>query len=306
MHDGALSGILSNMQGEESPIFLVGAPRSGTSLLGRIVGLSPDVAMFEETGLISLVYARMNPIKVRGLKRAGTFIPSPFDLWVRHACDRLRGIDRLRYLLRRMLEYTRIRDYDLCPGNGLRDIQNIRLDRYDEKLLDHLYHKYKSLMGHDFGSVAGVLLRDYRMLAEKDRIAEKTPMHFLYLSLIFERFPRTKVVFISRNKKDVLVSYVRTFARRHMSWRHAIRHIHRLYEQAHIVAADYRDHPGVLAVAYEDLLTDSLATVRRIYSFLEVAPPSDLDAKLQGVRQTPSRWDKLTSKQQRCIRRLTK
>jgi hypothetical protein len=203
-----------------------------------------------------------------------------------------------------MLEYTRIEDYDLNPSNGLSDIQNIRLDAEDERLLSSLYEKYRSIMASDFGAIAGILLRDFRLLAEKERIAEKTPTHFLYLPPIFRFFPDARVVFISRDAREVLASYVCTFSYRHISWRRAVRHIHGLCEQARNVAKFYADDVRVLNVVYDELLTETTTTMRRIYGFLGVAPSADLDTKLAGVQRTASHSDKLTEAHKRYIDEL--
>ena len=303
--NGQQQAVLDNALEEDSPLFLVGAPRSGTSLLGRIVGLSPTVSIFEETGLFSLVYARRNPFRACKMQRdAGIFVPNPFCTAFLHACDRLRGINRLRNLLQRMLEYTRIGEYDLNPGEGLNASQGVHLKENDANMLRLLHRKYESLMQGDFGDVVGVLLRDYRLLAGKEKIAEKTPTHFLYLPLIFSKFPGARVVFISRDRKEVIASYVDTFKNRHISWRQAVKYIHALHCRAQKVAALYSDHEHVLQLAYDDLMTSPPEAVRRIYEFLEVAPPTDLAAKLAVIGKTPSRWQKLTDTQRRRIEKI--
>jgi hypothetical protein len=299
--------VIQNRQPEHSPIFIVGVPRSGTSLLGRIVGLSPDVSIFEETGLFSLVYARRYPFRAYAhQKQRGTSTINPLGATAANLSDHLRSIDRLRNLLRRMLEYTRVRGYDLRPSNGLSDTQNIELDAGDEELIDVLYGKYQSLTGSDFGGALRVLLRDFRLLAQTPRIAEKTPTHFLYLASIFHYFPDARVVFISRDARDVLASYVGTFSHLHISWKRAARHIHRLCDKASAVAKSYGDDRRVLYVDYQELVSETLATVGRVYEFVGVSPAADTDTKLADVGKTTSQAASLPEAQKRYIEALLK
>jgi hypothetical protein len=304
-HTGRWSDVAQSREGERSPIFIVGAPRSGTSVVGRIVGLSPDISIFEETGLFSLVYARRNPFRAHALQRQmGLFADNSLGCAAANLSDRLRGIDRFRNLLRRMLAYTRVQDYDLNPSDALIDTQGVQLDVEDEELLGMLHEKYRSLMSTDFGFVIGILLRDFRVLAGRNRIAEKTPTHFLYLPPMLRLFPSAKVVFVSRGAREVLASYIGTFASRHTSWKRAARHIHRLWIHARDAAEFYAEDRRVLNVEYDDLVTGTIDTVRQIYGFLDASPPADDGRKLTDVERTPSRSQTLSEVQNRYLERL--
>jgi hypothetical protein len=300
-----VKAILQNLEPEHSPIFLVGAPRSGTSLLVRAVGLSPDVAMFEETGIFALVHVRMNPWRVAAVqRRAGAAAPWLPEVLVRFAADVARGKRRFHDLLVRMMEYTKIQAYDLQPSDGLNDTQAIVLTEDDRHLLAQLEAKYRTLMHGDFGRAVGVLLHDFRTLAGGRRIAEKTPSHFRYLPLVRHYFPDAQIIFIERDKQDVLASYVHTFAGRHRGWRRAARHIAADWDDARVVYDACVDDERLHRLQYGDLLGDPAGTLRSLYAFLDVNPPDDLANHTAQIKRTPSNWERLSISQRTYLESL--
>jgi hypothetical protein len=142
-----------------------------------------------------------------------------------------------------------------------------------------------------------VLLHDFRTLAGGTRIVEKTPSHFRYLPLIRHHFPDAQVIFIERDKQDVLASYVRTFAERHRGWRRAARHIAADWDDARAVHDACADDERVHRVKYADLVGDPAGTLRSLYAFLDVDPPDDLATHATQIRRTPSNWERLSASQ---------
>jgi hypothetical protein len=176
--------LLENSTELDNPVFVVGCPRSGTSVLARIIGLSKGIRYFGETKLIPKVYVRRIPISlaVQYWKDGEALCPI-----LKGKLHRLKelilGTDPLKEIITRMIKHTHVNDYDLSCRNGpLIDRYSIVLTATDTKLAHELYHKYRLLAKIDIDRMTRVLFKDFQLLSGCEFFLEKTPAHAFYIT----------------------------------------------------------------------------------------------------------------------------
>ena len=102
------------------------------------------------------------------------------------------------------------------------------------------------------------------------RVADKTPVNFLYLGLIALLFPGARIVHCRRDARDTCLScYFQNFVAPH-PWSTDLEDLGR-YHRAYVRMMDHwREalRPAVLEVDYEDLVADPETHSRRIIDFL--------------------------------------
>ena len=119
---------------------------------------------------------------------------------------------------------------------------------------------------------------------------EKTPAHALVLDRIYEIFPKTKLIYMVRDPRDVVASLIAAGRSWGRNW--APRDIFsgaRVWRR-HVVSSErhMKRVPEVqkLTVRYEDFLAASQAELTRILGFLELdIRPEELRRQIEGARQ---------------------
>jgi len=155
----------------KAPIFVVGAPRSGTTLVARIIGRSRDVFAPGETHYFEDVWSRQ-----REIGRLEN------DLELSRAADRL---------------LTSFGRFNFPEAQRL--VNNVVTKQA-------LVERARSLGG----GYRGLYLAFMSMLAEsvgKTRFCDDTPKHLYYLHTIFSLFPDARVIGCARDPRGFLCSY---------------------------------------------------------------------------------------------------
>jgi hypothetical protein len=154
----------------KAPIFVVGAPRSGTTLIAKILGNHRDVFRPGETHYFEDIWARrkgMGKLDIAELS---------------HALDRL------------------LTAFDRYGSPGTQDLVRAVISK--ELLIDRVYS-----LGGSYGAIYYAFMS---MLAEsvgKTRFCDDTPRHLFYLHTIFDFYPEARVVGCIRDPRDFLCSY---------------------------------------------------------------------------------------------------
>jgi hypothetical protein len=224
------------------PIFIVGAPRSGTTLLQYIVRSHPRLSL--PTG------------------------ESHFIVPLQRERQRFGDLTRPENVHRVLEEmWRRSRDFLATDLHGL---------RFDESTMEELA---EVLAVEGGGTMAGLFAALFGRNAAgegKARWGDKTPYYVLHMPLLLEMYPEAQFVHLIRDGRDCALS---TLVRRddfHVyNFYEAARYWQRYVEVGQEVGATLP--PGhYLEVRYEDLLDDPPAALGRLCDFLGEAYTEDL------------------------------
>jgi len=249
---------------EPEAIFVVGASRSGTSLMRHLLERSDRIALARENHFLG---------HLRASEGARYYFRAEGDL----ADDgTMRRIVELIY----SGEYQRRSRWREISTFWHWLIKTVPADEMTERLL---------AAERTERGVFTAFLRAYADRLGRPIIGEKTPAHVRYVDTLLEWFPSARVIHMLRDPRAVYVSDLRR--RRNklrkpyswlakvpgalplvllfqtvMVWRDAVRR-HRLY------AARYPDRYRL--VRFEDLVREPDKTLRALYAFLSVEMPAD-------------------------------
>ena len=156
-----------------APIFVVGAPRSGTTLMAAILAQHPDVFAPApgETHYFHDIWTRRKKFGMledeKGLSRAADQLLTAFDRWDNHEAQKI--VDAI-------ISKDALLNRARTLGKGY----------------DALYYAFTSLLAESAG---------------KTYYCDDTPKHLFYLHTIFDLFPHAKAVGCIRDPRDFLSSY---------------------------------------------------------------------------------------------------
>ena len=241
-------------------LFIVGSSRSGTTMMGRILGRHPDVHTFHELHFFEQLWSPSDNAPFAAREEA-------LDIAARLVCIERDG----GYLVHG--DPAAFRGPARAFVDRLRIRESTPLDVYH----DFLFHE----AAHHGGRIP----------------CEQTPRNVFYIGEILERFPGARVLHMVRDPRDVLLSQKRKWKRRFLgasriplteamrSWvnYHPIT-ISRLWRASVRAALAHSDNPRVATVAFEDLLDAPEATVQRVCEFTGL----DYRADLLDIRQIGS------------------
>jgi len=151
----------------DTPIFIGGIERSGTSLVRAIIGSHPEVAIYEWD----------------------------LQLWTRYFNQYknldLRKSDNLDNLINVIFNDKKVRNCD------------IRMDKMNvkQRIFERLCH------GITIGFVFQCFLEEYAIAVNKPRWGLKTPYNEFFADDIFNAYPNARMVQIIRDPRDVAVSF---------------------------------------------------------------------------------------------------
>lgn len=226
--------------------FLVGCPRSGTTLLQTLLGSHSKIHSFPETHFFrNLLRAedgrRSGPVAMRRKR-----LTRGFQNWRRKTAVSLGWVSGRRgnKAWRSMPELTEE------PPPDLRGLA--------------AYSLYAHI------SRFGALLDRQCLMAGKQLWLEKTPDHLFYIAHIQRYFPTARFIHIMRDGEEVVASLYHA-AQRYEPWRPYLeidRGIDR-WNRALAESLSWRFHPQHLLVRYETLVVEPQRTLTRILRFLD-------------------------------------
>jgi hypothetical protein len=246
---------LSHRAAQEAPVFIVGTPRSGTTLAFRTMQRHSVFRPAAENLMESKVVLHLHggtPLRER----------EPYSLWAFMAQD------------------------DEAYGRFLSSIAPIQA-LY--RLNAGLAARKPSFPGRWQLSLNSWRLRSFVFHATAARAAarlvEKTPGHVRHLPILRAAFPRARFILLHRHPVDVFSSYRRrSVTDRSPGWDISPDAFAMEYRSDFLEAEAFRRrHPGMLHVLpYEELVNDPETRLKALYRFLgePYEPPGTPDAPL--------------------------
>jgi hypothetical protein len=221
------------------PLFIVGFPRSGTTMLQFLLDDHPDQAIASESHFLDLFWAPHRDLDLTDECDAA-------DFWAEFSASRW---------------FARL---ELDP------------DTFRAGADPRVFA--------DFRSLFAAVLDAHAESRGKARAGEKTPDHYRHLDTVFDWFPDARVVFMVRDPRAVVASYLHV----DRDWAKGLD----AYELSHRWSQhigylnQWLDDPRVHLIRYEDLVREPAPHLRAILTF---AGLRDETAAILSREQTASR-----------------
>ena len=240
-------------------IFIAGNSRSGTTLMGRILGKHPDVFTFSELHYLEEKWMPVDE-KVSMTRDEALFNFS-----------NLISIQRDGYLKKRQPEKY--------IGETEKGIEGLNSNEISFALL------YKQFLLYETG------------LNQKKISCEKTPRNVLYINELLKIYPECKIICMIRDPKDVLLSQKKKWKRRFLGaaasipLRESIRArinyhpfiISKLWNTNAQAVAAQMNTPRVKILSFEKLISNGENEIRELCSFLGISfQPEMLKVEQKG------------------------
>ncbi|MEM8598868.1 MAG: sulfotransferase [Bacteroidota bacterium] len=240
-----------------APTFVIGYPRSGTTLLADLLGRHSQVAVPPETRFAAAIHEHYQPA---GLPQPST--PAEFVEGVLHTYPRLRDVD---------VDWSRVTQRIEHARNGEADHGAAGRGAYEA----------------DPPQLLRAVLEEYAEQQGKPYVIEKSPVHLLYAATLVDWFPACRFVWIIRDGRDAVLSMLG------MPWAHDVLALHAAEwtYRMDMGAKLLHTHPDrVHIIRYEDVLTTPVQTFRALCTYLDISfEPRMLDPE-QGGSTVPA-WE---------------
>lgn len=240
------------------PIFIVGAPRSGTTLLAEILGRHSNIFIFNETLFYDFIASKSHL----------SDSPGAFQSMAKqHLCKRL------------ALRVNK-------AGEGKQTF-GCRVDEHEVGQISQFFAARLEAADHSAAGVLGAFMEAICKVRGKVRWGEKTPNHVFHLRSIASDFPGAKIIFVVRDPRNFLKSYKHSW-RQKGGRRSAAKLYHPLvtsilWRRSMKAFRDYVLSAGSVdteMVTYEELRDKKATTLTRICEYLnEDFQPSMLEIR---------------------------
>lgn len=243
---------------KERLIFVVGNSRSGTTLLGKILGSNPNIFTFEELHFFE-------------------------NLWNSKERDLL-SQERAEKLAARLLsiqesDYINQKDFRQFSQEARKIISQITQEKLNSLEVLKTFLQY-------------VVSKNGKIIP-----CEQTPRNIFYISEILEFYPESRVIHMIRDPRDVLLSQkskwrLKFLGATNIPYREAFRSwcnyhpitISKLWNASIDAANNFRDCPRFCTIIFEDLVTNPENVMPKICDFVGI----DFDKKMLEVTQNSS------------------
>lgn len=188
---------ISEQMRQESPVFIVGVPRSGTTILYRTIQQHTNFRITNSN----------QPSRVQ-LSETAVF-KNPYNTYIKQGSDTSSDSEPFQFMMKNwefQEKFNQVTEpiqkfQRYFRGKGLlqKSLSKIRLIPESSRIA--LWSSMKN----------DLLIRSFFYFAKQSRgtqrLIEKTPKHIFYLPEIRQTFPKAKIIFVSRHPIDVFSSY---------------------------------------------------------------------------------------------------
>lgn len=248
-------------------IFVVGNSRSGTTLLGRMLGRGDEVLKFPELHLFGRCVAHGKELEPRSRDQAFRIFS-----WLADVSERKLHAQRVPELF----------------------VERAR------ELTEKYYQEGKDAWDLYYDFVTDETRRQDKVIP-----CEDLPAHVFKLDQILKKFPQARIIHIVRDARDVLLSQKnrrnrRKMGARYLGFREVLRYrmnyhplvISRLWHSAVSAGLRFREHPTVLTIHFEELIGSPEEVLKRICSHCGIRfSPIMFDVPQVGSSSRPDNPD---------------
>ena len=236
---------MNNKEATFKPIFIVGNSRSGTTLMGSILGLNPEVFTFEELHFFGTLWSQSD----------------------RHTKLTSNQAEALTAKLLAIQDEDVIshKNPKLFTEEAKTVVNNIELQSYTATDILQAFLTYIAEKNN------------------KSIPCEQTPRNVLYIAELLELFPHCHIINMVRDPRDVLLSQkykwkIRFLGASNIPYREAIRAwtnyhaitISKLWNVAVNSAAIHQNSDRLITIRFEDLITQPEKIIRQVCNFAEL------------------------------------
>jgi len=253
-----------------SPIFIVGLPRSGSTLLSKILNNTTDI------------------ISVNDLY----FMQAVFSL---NAITDVLSSEHAQQLLNYILKTVNIRSQKNDDFIGQLCISEDEIDLIRHKILN--IHKQNPL---SWAQLFCETMDEIAKSTGKSRWADKTPQNFFHLDLLFKTFPESQFIFLFRDPRMILSSYKFASGEGHdkrryhpviysFYWRTAVRSYLKVSNRKQVLMLRYEDiigNPNATLIALENFLGTTISTI----NLAELGNNSSFSGKTRKAISESEKW----------------
>lgn len=236
-----------------SPLFIIGLPRSGSTLWSKVLDQHPDVASLSEMHYLS-----------------------PWHKDFRHLL-RITGDLKYDYNVRKLVDQIFSEPVAVSLSHGLyfwKSIQKLQHLGLDEAIVQRILASEERRLGFIFR----VIIEEATRLRDKPRAAVKFPVHPAYMGQIVDWWPEAKLIHISRDPRALAASKANDpggtlrLTGRYPWLRGLLPHAGMSFATLQYVwtsriHARMQGHPNYRLFLYEDLLSDPEAVVKCLCEF---------------------------------------
>ncbi len=225
----------------DTPVFVIGAPRSGTTLTGKILGRHSTIYSPGESHFFEDIWTRQ---KQFGQLQSNTQISD--------------AVEQLTTLFGRynFPETQALVDNIVSANQVINDVQ---------------------YQGGGYAALYQSFMAPLAKHTQKSRVCDDTPKHLFYVDNIFQLFPKAKVIACVRDPRDFLCSYKYYWRKSTESDRvKALYHpiltslLWRTSAKVLLNCIERYDPDRFLWIRYEDLVQSPQETVQRLCTFVNI------------------------------------
>jgi len=232
---------------DPSTIFIVGNSRSGTTMMSRMLGMTPEVFSFRELHFFQRLCSKKNITRLLSKKEA-------INLLTKLMCTQREGI------------YT-----NNPPEKYCNEAENI-VNKIPDKILLP-YNIHKAYLNYE--------AKEHR----KSIPCEQTPFYVFYIGEILKFYPNAKIINMIRDPRDVLLSQKRKCKRQFYgttnipiplkeSFRTWLNYhpvtISKLWNASISAAHKYSNNNQVYFLRFEDLVEDPEHQIHKLCNFIGI------------------------------------
>lgn len=300
---------IENTEKVSNPVFVVGSPRSGTSMLARAIAINDSICYLEEQGLFSKFYLRsISCIKLFTLIKSKV----PFELIIKALAKKILLLSDKKKLLKslviQIIKHSIVTIDNLKPSGRLVEKNKVVLNNEENELYNLLYNKYLSVLNksRSYENLISIILKDFSILSNKEIVLEKSPEHISYIYLIKKILPNAKFIHIIRNGRDVISSYIQPSFKSSNKYKNPAKKIAKMHKFALKVDKNIikKKYNWYINVSYNEFLSDPFKTIKEINSFINIENKNYPEKLLKEIQPTKSNYNKLDLEEKRKVDNL--
>lgn len=290
------SDILKTFGEYDNPLFIMGCPRSGTSLLSRALACSDSACILEETNFMRFYFSSI-PVW-RGLL-TGFSCSNPNRKEILKTIIKAKARDligngrRFDWFIGYMLLLSQVDGPKSLKPSGRLVTIDYRLSAEERALVQVLLDKYRQIENKN--SRFRIIFQDFALLAEKEKVIEKTPVNIYYARQFTEIFPNASFIFIWRNPIQVIPSYIDLKKKNGASELALVKNVIKHWYDSIYISKQLMNHNDnaikIKTVCYDTFCQSPKDELMQLFEWAQLRPMSAKDLRWKHIGSTDP-WKK--------------